>query len=106
MGDRSAPVAEDDPPPVQVVGAELHQDAVLGEDLDVVLPDLPADVREYPVAVAEFDPEVGVPEALHDGALHLETACFSGHGQALPVVSSRVRPVRSPSSSNRAIAAE
>ena len=46
-----------DPPARQVVRAELDDDPILRQDADVVLADLPADVREHLVPVLQFNPE-------------------------------------------------
>src|SRR5689334_11975685 len=56
----SVPVAVEDPASGQVVRAELHEYAVVREDLDVVLADLSADVREHVVAVLQLHLEGGV----------------------------------------------
>src|ERR687898_583088 len=61
-------VAVDDPTPGEVVRRELHHDPVLGEDPDVVLAHLAADVGEYLVAVAQLDAEHGIGQGLHYGA--------------------------------------
>src|SRR5438093_1948195 len=53
----------------QVVGRELHLDAVAGEDPDVVHPHLPRDVGENLVAVVELQAEHRVGEGLGDLAL-------------------------------------
>src|SRR5699024_5626342 len=50
-------VPVDDPTARQVVGRELHDDAVLRQDADVVLTHLARDVSENLVAVGQFDPE-------------------------------------------------
>ena len=55
-------VAEDDAATGQVVGAELHHHTVLGEDPDVVLAHLPADVSENLVPVVQLHPEEGIRE--------------------------------------------
>src|SRR5437763_8107997 len=64
------PVAEEDPAAIEVVLAQLEQDAVERHDLDVVAPDLPTDVGEHPVPVGQFHAKSRVPKALHDGAFH------------------------------------
>src|SRR3954454_16906492 len=55
-------VAVDDPTPREVVRRELHHDPVLGEDPDVVLAHLAADVGQDLVTVAQLDPEHRVRE--------------------------------------------
>src|ERR1700760_453632 len=72
-------VPVDDPTPGEVVRGELHHDAVLGEDPDVVLAHLAADVGENLVSVGQLDPEHGIRKGLHDGALHLDHAFFLRH---------------------------
>ena len=57
-------VAEDDAAAGQVVGAELHHHAVLGEDPDVVLAHLAADVGENLVPVAQLHAEHGVGQCV------------------------------------------
>src|SRR5690606_14499412 len=46
-------VAVDDPTAAEVIRRELHHDPILGEDADVVLAHLAADVREHLVAVGQ-----------------------------------------------------
>src|SRR6188768_3659196 len=70
---------EDDAAAGQVVRAELHHHAVLGEDPDVVLAHLPGDVREDLVTVRELYPEHRVRECLDDRALDLDDAVLLGH---------------------------
>src|SRR6478609_5451229 len=72
-------VAVDDPTPGEVVGRELHHHAVLGEDPDVVLAHLAADVGENLVPVAELHSEHRIGEGLHDGALDLDHAFLLRH---------------------------
>src|SRR5215210_6166922 len=72
-------VAVDDAPAVEVVGAELHHHAVLGQDPDVVLAHLPADVSEDLVPVGELDPEERVGQSLDHGALDLDDPVLLGH---------------------------
>src|SRR5690554_5826136 len=57
-------VAVDDPPAGEVVRRELHHDPVLGQDADVVLPHLAADVGQDLVPVGQLHPEHGVREWL------------------------------------------
>src|SRR5689334_25145420 len=72
-------VAVDDPTPGEVVRRELHHDPVLGEDPDVVLSHLAADVREHLVPVGQLHTEHGVGKGLRDGALDLDHAFFLRH---------------------------
>src|SRR3954453_10807854 len=72
-------VAVDDATTGQVVRRELHHHAVLGEDPDVVLAHLAADVGENLVPVAQLHAEHRVGEGLHDGALDLDHAFFLRH---------------------------
>src|SRR6476659_4461794 len=72
-------VAVDDPTPGEVVRRELHHHAVLGEDPDVVLAHLAADVRENLVPVAQLHAEHRIGEGLHNGALDLDHAFFLRH---------------------------
>src|SRR5262245_1348519 len=72
-------VAVDDPPPGQVVGRELHDDPVLGQDADVVLSHFAADVGQDPVTVGELDPEHRVREWLNDAALDLDGTVLLRH---------------------------
>src|SRR5688572_16257508 len=50
-------VAVDDPPSGQVVRREFDDDSVLGQDADVVLPHLAADVGQDLVTVGQLNPE-------------------------------------------------
>src|SRR6478735_8781990 len=72
-------VAVDDPTSREVVRRELHHHAVLGEDPDVVLAHLAADVGENLVPVAQLDAEHGIRQGLHDRALDLDHAFFLRH---------------------------
>src|SRR4051794_2507986 len=72
-------VAVDDPTSGEVVRRELHHHAVLGEDPDVVLAHLAADVGENLVPVAQLDAEHGIRQGLHNGALDLDHAFFLRH---------------------------
>src|SRR5215471_14477106 len=75
----SSLVAVDDPATGQVVGRQLHDDPVLRQDADVVLPHLAADVCQDLVAVGEFHPEHGVREWLDYAALDLDGPIFFRH---------------------------
>src|ERR1700709_438957 len=72
-------VAVDDPAARQVVRRQLHDDLVLGEDSDVVLTHLPADVCQDLVPVLELDPEHRVGQGLDDPALDLDGAVLLRH---------------------------
>src|SRR3954453_1052276 len=72
-------VPVDDAAASQVVRRELHHDPVLGEDPDVVLAHLAADVGENLVPVAQLDAEHGIRQGLHNGALDLDHAFFLRH---------------------------
>src|SRR3954447_24115071 len=76
---RSLLVPVDDPTSREVVRRELHHHAVLGEDPDVVLAHLAADVGQDLVPVAQLDPEHRVRESLDDGALDLDHTFFFRH---------------------------
>src|SRR5689334_16226973 len=68
-----------DPPATEVVGAELHDHPVVGQDADVVHPHFPADVSENLVPVVQLHPEEGIRERLDNRALNLDGAVFLGH---------------------------
>src|SRR4051794_25321472 len=85
----SSLVAVDDAAPGEVVGRELHDDPVLGEDADVVLAHLAADVGEDLVSVAQLDAEHRVRQSLEDGPLHLDDAFLLRHVLRNPSVWSR-----------------
>src|ERR671921_3488 len=57
-------VAVDDPASGEVVRRELHHHAVLGEDPDVVLTHLAADVGEHLVPVAQLHAEHRIRQGL------------------------------------------
>src|SRR3954468_1163000 len=76
--DRSL-VAVDDATPGEVVGRQLHDNAVLGEDADVVLAHLAADVGQHLVPVAQFHPEHRIGQGLDDPAFDLDGAVFLRH---------------------------
>ena len=69
-----------DPTSAEVVGGELHLDAVPGQDADVVHAHLPGDVGQHLVAVLELDPEHGVRERLDDRPFE-DDRVFLGLGQ-------------------------
>src|SRR5690348_10487592 len=72
-------VAVDDAPPGQVIGRKLHDHPVLGQDTDVVLPHLAADVRQDLVAIGELHPEHRIREWLDHSALDLDGPVFLRH---------------------------
>jgi len=72
-------VPVDDPPAGQVVRREFDDNPVLGQDADVVLPHLAADVGQDLVAVGELHPEHGVRERLDHSALDLDGPVFLRH---------------------------
>ena len=104
-GPAATPVPVQDPAAVQVVRAELHEHPVVQQDLDVVLPDLPADVREHLVPVLELHPEGGVAKALDDGALDFDgfllSSSYATH--QLQVLLTRCAPMPSNSADRRAV---
>src|SRR5690349_16897778 len=75
----SSLVAVDDSPAGQVVWRQLHHDPVLGQDADVVLAHLAADVGQDLVAVGELYPEHRVRERLDYPALDLDGPVFLRH---------------------------
>src|SRR3954451_21611439 len=77
--DRRLLVPVDDATAGQVVGRELHDHAVLGQDADVVLTHLAADVGEHPVSVLQLDPEHRVGQRLHDATLDLDGPVLLRH---------------------------
>src|SRR3954465_7344926 len=82
---RGSLVAVDDATAREVVGRQLHDHAVLGQDADVVLPHLAADVGEHPVPVLQLDPEPRVGQRLDDATLDLDGPVFLRHAvNALP----------------------
>src|SRR4051812_7317557 len=89
-------VPVDDPTPREVVRRELHHHAVLGEDPDVVLAHLAADVGQDLVPVAQLDPEHRVRESLDDGALDLDHTFFFRHVLTSGRGSSRLPSTREP----------
>src|SRR3990172_5344771 len=60
----------------QVVWGEFDENAVPGENLDIVLAHLTADVGQHFVAVCEFDAECGAGERLGDDAFYFQGICF------------------------------
>src|SRR3954469_12050197 len=81
--DRRLLVPVDDATAGQVVRRQLHDHAVLGQDADVVLSHLAADVGEHPVSVLQLDPEHRVGQRLDDATLDLDgpvLLCHARHG--------------------------
>src|SRR4029450_10719725 len=72
-------VPVDDAPAGQVVRRELDDDPVLGEDADVVLPHLAADVSQHLVTIRELNAEHGVRQGLDHSAFDLDGSVFLGH---------------------------
>src|SRR6478735_8996280 len=72
-------VAVDDAPAGEVVGRQLHDDTVLGDDADVVLPHLAGDRREDFVTVAQLNAEHRVGQGLGDHTLDLDDTVFLRH---------------------------
>src|ERR1700730_9702812 len=68
-----------DAAPGQVVGRQLHHHPVLGQDADVVLPHLAADVSEHLVAVLQLNAEHRIGQGLDHAALDLDGAVLLGH---------------------------
>src|SRR5215471_17578013 len=85
-------VPVDNPPTTQVVGAELHDDPVIGQNPDVVHPHLAADVGQDFVPVVQLHPEERIGERLYNRSLDLDGAVFLGHAlRASLLVSSSLR---------------
>src|SRR5690606_16961206 len=80
---RGSLVAVGDPTAGEVVGGQLHLDAIAGEDADVVHAHLSRDVGQHLVAVLELDPEHGVRERLDDRSLENDRVFF-GLSQGCP----------------------
>ena len=72
-------VAVDDAAPGQVVGGKLHDDPVLGQDADVVLPHLAADVGKHLMTVLQLNAEHRIGQGLDHAALDLDGAVFLAH---------------------------
>src|SRR5690606_1239201 len=75
-------VAVDDAAAGEVVGAELHDDAVLRDDADVVLPHLSGDRCEHLVSVRQLNAEHRVGKRFRHSALDLDDTVFLGHSLA------------------------
>src|SRR5690348_6108508 len=72
-------VAVDDASTTQVIRRQFDDDPVLGQDADVVLAHLAADVCQDLVAVGEFHPEHCVRKWLDYFALDLDGTIFFRH---------------------------
>src|SRR4051812_25766737 len=81
LGGPALLVPVDDATAGQVVGRELHDHAVLGQDADVVLTHLAADVGEHPVPVLQLDPEHRVGQGLDDATLDLDGPVLLRHAR-------------------------
>src|SRR5690242_18458062 len=84
-------VAVDDPTAIEVVGAELHLDAVAEHDADAVAAHAAGRVADGLVAVVERDPEHAVAQGLRDLALELDGLFLGADGFLLSGVASRTR---------------
>src|SRR6185312_7517349 len=65
--------------PGQVVGRQLHHHPVLGQDADVVLPHLAADVGKHLVTILQLNTEHRIGQGLDHPALDLDGAVLLGH---------------------------
>src|ERR1700739_421106 len=72
-------VPVDNPPTTEVVGAQLDDDPVIGQDPGLLPPHPPADVGQDLVPVVQLHSEKGVRERLHYRSLNLDGAVFLGH---------------------------
>ena len=72
-------VAVNDPAAGQIVGAELYDHAVLGEDADVVLAHLAANRGKNAVAVGQLNAEHRVGQSFDNCAFDLNDTVFFGH---------------------------
>src|ERR1700758_1951305 len=72
-------VSVHDAAPGQVVGRQLHHHPVLGQDADVVLTHLAADVGEYLVSVLQLNAEHRIGQGLDHAALDLDGTVLLGH---------------------------
>src|SRR5437899_7419523 len=70
-----------DPTASEVVGRQLHPDAVSRQDPDEVHPQLAADVGQDPVTVLQLDGEHRVRERFDDRPLHFDRISL-GHGRS------------------------
>ena len=72
-------VPVNDAAPRKVVWRQLHDDTVLGQDADVVLPHLAADVGENFVTVLQLNAKHRIGQGLDHSTLNLYGAVFLGH---------------------------
>ena len=72
-------VSVDDTSTRKVIGAELYDDAVLGEDTDVVLAHFARDVSENDVSVCQLNAKHRVGQGLDNRSLDLDNAVFVSH---------------------------
>ena len=77
-------VAVNDTPTGQVVGRQLHDNPILGENTDVVLAHLAGNVGQHLVAVVQFDTEHRIWQGLDDATLNLDGAFFCHILQRFP----------------------
>ena len=86
-------VSVNDAAPGQVVGRQLHHDAVLGQDADIVLPHLAADVGENLVTVLQLNAEHRIGQGFDHATLDLDGTVFLGHylSEILRVLTNRWR---------------
>jgi NhaP-type Na+/H+ or K+/H+ antiporter len=83
-GSAASLVAVDDAAAGQVVRRQLDHHPVLGEDPDVVLTHLAADVCEDPVSVLQLHAEHRVRQGLDDPAFDLDRPVLLGHVLRVP----------------------
>src|SRR5262249_6078707 len=72
-------VAVDDPAATQVIGGQLDDHPVVGQDPDIVHPHLAADMSKNLVPVVELHSEKGIGQRFDYRALNLDGAVFLGH---------------------------
>jgi len=72
-----------DPPPTQIVGREFHRDFISGQDLDEMHSHFSGNMCKHPVPVAQFDPEHGIWQCLHDRSFN-GNHLFFGHSTSFP----------------------
>ena len=86
-------VPVNDAAPSEVVWRQLHDDPVLGQDADVMLPHLAADVGEDFVTVLQLNAKHRVGQGLDHATLDLDGTVFLGHyfSEILRVLTNRWR---------------
>ncbi len=72
-------IAVDDPAAGQVVGAQLNDHTILGEDTDVVLTHLARDVGENFVSVGQLHAKHRIGECLDNRTFDFDDTVFFGH---------------------------